>query len=275
MKNKSNNISKHDVAKTVWYLGTIGFAYKAWQGLFYPPWLETRNYLATYSKIFNAVEVDSTFYGIPRLETVARWRDQISPDFRLCPKTPRSITHDFSLQTSLNEMQRFIEVISTLEQNLGPILLQWPPHFSTSHLDDLDNFLAALPNGIQTANEFRHPSWDTNQTADLLTKHQAAWVSVDYVHSPRKIIPTTDFLFIRWLGEHDRFIRGSEDRLDVSRDLDWWQAEIDKKIPETTTVYGFFNDDFAGHGPETCNQFKALIGLPTQYPQFPKQGTLF
>ena len=109
----------------------------------------------------------------------------------------------------------------------------------------------------------------------MLTKHRMAWVAVDYVHSPRKIVHTTDFLFIRWLGEHDRFDRGSEERLDVSDDLAWWQSEIPKHVGQETAVYGFFNDDFAGHGPETCNQFKARLGLPTHYPQFPKQGTLF
>lgn len=259
-----------------WYLGTIGFAYQAWRDLFYPPWLESRKYLAEYSRIFNSVEIDSTFYGIPRPELVARWADQVDDGFQISPKTPKTITHEFHIEKSTADMLAFIDVLRGFDTNLGPILLQFPPQFATDYVETLDAFLAALPTDVRYAIEFRHASWWENDEAiDLLTKHHVAMVAAEYVHSPRKIIATTDFLYIRWIGEHGCFERGSAERLDVSDDLVWWQATIQPHLATVDDVFGYFNDDFGGHAPETCNQFKSLIGLPTRYPQFPKQGTLF
>ena len=79
---------------TNWYLGTMGFSYPDWAGTFYPDTLAQRNYLGHYSRFFNAVEIDSTFYGTPRLTTVKRWATSTPADFRFCPKTPRMITHE-------------------------------------------------------------------------------------------------------------------------------------------------------------------------------------
>ena len=259
-----------------WYLGTVGFAYKAWQGVFYPPWLDAQSYLATYSQCFNALEMDSTFYAVPRLALIERWVRQLTPGFQVCPKTPKAITHQFQLPLAQKAMQDFLTVMREFGEHLGPVLLQFPPTFTASDAQALDTFLSDLPGDIRFAIEFRHLSWwGYQETIPLLQKHRAAWVAVDYAHSPRQITPTTDFLYIRWLGEHGRFQRGSGERTEVQTDLLWWQQAIQTHSQSINATYGFFNDDYAGHAPESCNQFKQLLGLPTQYPQFPKQGTLF
>jgi len=260
---------------TNWYLGTMGFAYKAWRGLFYPSELPSSAYLATYSQIFNAVELDSTFYGAPRPEVVSRWVSQVPAGFKFCPKTPKTITHQFHLPQSLNDMLRFLEVVAGFGDRLGPVLLQWPPDFTNQQSAGLDSFLKALPTGLRYASEFRHPSWYIPETNDLLARCQVAWVAVDYVQSPRRIDLTTDFLYIRWLGQHGRFERGSDKRLEVTAQLTWWRRALETHLDRVAAIYGFFNDDFAGHGPESCQQFKEIIGLPGPYPQFPKQDSLF
>jgi uncharacterized protein YecE (DUF72 family) len=258
-----------------WYLGTMGFAYKAWRGLFYPPEMASQDYLAAYSRIFNAVELDSTFYGVPRLELVSRWSEQVPAEFKFCPKTPKTITHQFQLSQAVHDMLNFLKVIRRFGDKLGPVLLQWPPDFTNQQSSDLEAFLKALPTDIRYACEFRHDTWYAPETSDLLTQHRVAWVSVDYVHSPRHIDPTTDFLYIRWLGQHGRFERGRGARLEVSAQLEWWREAIKPHLNQIPAIYGFFNDDFAGHGPDTCNQFKEIVGLPAQYPDFPRQSTLF
>lgn len=260
---------------TTWHLGTIGFAYKAWQGLFYPPWLESQNYLSAYGDIFNAVEMDSTFYAVPRPELVSRWAARMPDGFKVCPKTPRAISHEFQLPQAIGRMLDFLQAMRGFGQKLGPVLLQWPPTFTAGAMAGLDEFLAALPHDIRYAVEFRHTSWDTPETLDLLSRYRVALVAVDYVHSPRQIKPSADFLYIRWLGEHGRFERGSHARQDVSAGLAWWRDSLRDLQDDVTAIYGFFNDDFSGHAPEACNQFKELVGLPVTYPQFPKQGTLF
>ncbi|NIT54716.1 MAG: DUF72 domain-containing protein, partial [Aliifodinibius sp.] len=90
------------------YIGTMGFSYKDWAGAFYPPGISPREYLTFYSRIFNAVEIDSTFYGTPKAGSVERWREGSPEGFRICLKVPRSITHDAGLVGVDDEMMKFV-----------------------------------------------------------------------------------------------------------------------------------------------------------------------
>ncbi len=114
---------------TDWYLGTMGFSYSDWAGPFYPETLAQRNFLKHYSRFFNAVEIDSTFYGTPRMATVQRWMANTPDDFRFCPKTPRMITHDKGLRGAHLDMADFILVMRELGEKLGVILIQLPPSY--------------------------------------------------------------------------------------------------------------------------------------------------
>ncbi len=93
-----------------YFIGTMGFSYQDWAGSFYPPGVKARDYLVHYSRVFNAVEIDSTFYGIPKSSSIVRWRDQSPSDFKICLKVPRSITHEAGLVGTQREMDRFIEI---------------------------------------------------------------------------------------------------------------------------------------------------------------------
>ncbi len=260
---------------TNWYLGTVGFSYKDWDGVFYPAGSPTRSYLTHYSKIFNAVELDTTFYGTPPIDRVRQWATTTPPDFKFCIKTPRQITHDLRLNEAKAQMKTFLDVISLLEQKLGVILIQLPPSFSAAQFDTLAAFLEELPTGLQYAIEFRHDSWFTAETTTLLKTYNICWTSTDYVDLPKQIALTTDFLYIRWLGRHGQFERKSHEQLDVSPQLTWWWEYIQPQLARIRTIYGFFNNDYAGHSPTTCNQFKTIANLPPTYPQLPQQGRLF
>ena len=115
-----------------YYIGTMGFSYQDWSGAFYPKGLTGRDYLSYYSRIFNAVEIDSTFYGTPRRESVIRWKESVPDGFRICVKVPRSITHDAKIIDVHKEMEAFINAVRLLGEKLGVILLQFPPSFSNS-----------------------------------------------------------------------------------------------------------------------------------------------
>ncbi len=265
-----------------WYLGTMGFSYKDWNGVFYPPDLDPRNYLAYYSRIFNAVEVDSTFYGIPRSEAVNHWR-AITPDqFKICTKTPRIITHEMALISAGQEMNSFLDSIRLLEEQLGPVLIQFPPSFHADQFQVLDNFLASLPSDVRFSVEFRHRSWYTpndkpgeSEVARMLEKYNICWASTQYPGLPVRIHPTTDFLYIRWIGQHGSFKTHSVERIDRTADLAaWWQI-LQEFLDQVGAVYGFFNNDYAGFAPATCNQFKAIAGLPVEKFQPPQQPALF
>jgi uncharacterized protein YecE (DUF72 family) len=258
-----------------WYLGTMGFSYADWAGPFYPENLVQRNYLGHYARFFNAAEIDSTFYGTPRPATVKRWRTSTPPDFRFCPKTPRSITHEKSLQAAHLDMAEFLAVMRELGEKLGPVLIQLPPTFGEDQADHLDTFLGELPTDLRFAVEFRHASWYQAETAALLRKHQIAWTATEYPNLPRGVHLTTNMIYFRLIGRHGQFQHHDREQLDRSANLQWWYQHVEKKLEKAPTIYGFFNNDYAGFGPGSCNQFKKLAKLPAPDLIPPQQARLF
>lgn len=259
---------------TDWFVGTMGYGYKPWLGTFYPTGLPARQQLAYYATKFNAVEMDSTFYGTPTPAAVERWRQITPPGFIFCPKAPREITHDRRLSGVEESVDHFLETIRLLGERLGPIIFQFPPDFTVGGLGLLDAFLATLPDDLRYAVEVRHTSWVVEETASVLAAHEVCWIAADYIHLPKQITPTTDFLFLRFLGRHGRYATKNYEVEDKTADLAAWQTQINPLLPQMKAVYAFFNNDYAGYSPATANRFKALAGLPTADLQPPSQPRL-
>jgi uncharacterized protein YecE (DUF72 family) len=258
-----------------WYLGTMGFSYKDWSGPFYPTYIESRDYLEYYSRIFNAVEIDSTFYGIPRREVVKRWADITPEGFKICAKLPKSITHDAKLFGAADELENFLDTIRLLEDRLAVLLIQMPPSFTAHEVPALTGFLESLPDDLRFTLEVRHPSWYTGETASLLASHNVAWAATEYEDLPKQIYKTTDWLYVRFIGRHGRFKSHESEKLDVSDQLEWWREHLLDELDGVREVYGFFNNDYAGFGAGTCNRFKAMMGLPVTPFTPPQQQKLF
>ena len=110
-----------------YYIGTMGFSYSEWIGSFYPTGVRRKDFMSYYAKYFNAVEIDSTFYGIPKAQSVIRWNDNSPDDFKICLKVPRAITHEAGLVNISREMTRFLESVALLGEKLGVIVIQFPP----------------------------------------------------------------------------------------------------------------------------------------------------
>jgi uncharacterized protein YecE (DUF72 family) len=258
-----------------WYLGTIGFSYKDWLGGFYPPGTYPRAYLPYYSKVFNAVEIDTTFHSIPRGTIVQSWAASTPAEFRFCVKTPRLITHDLRLTGTQGIMGEFIESILPIKEKLGPILIQFPPSFTRRKLSLLDEFLKTLPQPYQYAVELRHASWYTDDTFQLLSQYHVGWVTIDFPNLPKKINLTADFLYIRWIGINNQYQYHSYEREDTTPQLRWWLHEINTYIDRIPRIYGFFNNDYAGFAAGTCLRFKRLAGFTDKEDQPPFQERLF
>jgi uncharacterized protein YecE (DUF72 family) len=258
------------------YLGTMGFSYKDWVGVFYPEGLASRDYLSYYSRIFNAVEIDSTFYGTPKAETVTRWAAMTPPDFQFCLKTPRANTHDLGLGAAAGVMRDFVEVVGKLEDKLGVILLQFPPSFTVDRLADLDAFLAEAPAGPRYAVEVRHRSWYTasQSMAEMLSRHGVCWASTQYPSLPRRLNLTASYAYLRWIGQHGSYENHTHERIDRTGDLQGWLDLIQAAEPRLDALYGFMNNDYAGFGAGTANRFKQLAGLPVEPLTPPQQGRL-
>lgn len=255
----------------------MGFGYQDWRAGFYPPDLAARNYLTYYSRIFNAAEIDSTFYGTPRASTVQRWAAQTPPEFRFCLKTPRTITHDLGLVNAQGLMAEFVQAARLLGARLGAILLQFPPSFTAAQIDVLAAFLGQLPDGARYAVEVRDPSWYAPQLglSAMLEESGVAWASTEYPGLPDRVELTAPFVYIRWIGQHGTFHRHTHEQLDRSQELQAWLARFRAMEARLDTVFGFFNNDYAGFAPATANRFKSMLGLPVEPLKPPEQPRLF
>ena len=257
-----------------WYIGTMGFGYRPWQGTFYPDKLPKAQQLPYYASRFNALEMDSTFYGVPRIETVERWRALTPAGFRFCPKAPREITHDLRLAAAVEPiLGTFLEAMRRLGDRLGPIVFQFPPDFTVEERDALAGFLPLLPRDFRFAVELRHRSWWSDATADLFRAHDVCWIAADYIYLPKEIRRTTDFLYVRLLGRHGQFVTKTHEVLNKTEALQNWREQIEAHAAAAPEVYAFFNDDYAGHAPATANRLRAMLGMPVEEGP-PQQGRL-
>jgi uncharacterized protein YecE (DUF72 family) len=258
-----------------WRLGTMGFSYDDWTGPFYPEGTKAADRLTWYSKFFDTVELDTTFYAAPPPERVAKWVTGAPEHFRFCLKTPRAITHDSPISAGAAPMRDFVEICRGFGQKLGVVLIQFPPSFQSDQGHDLEKFLATLPADTQFAVELRHRSWGTARTLQMLHEHRCAFVSAEYAERPGRVFATTDFLYVRWIGVHHQFPKYVEELKDPTDDLKWWKQAIEPVLPKVKTVWGFFNNDYAGYAITTANRFKRLIGEPVSEPVLTKTPGLF
>ena len=150
------------------HLGLPLWGHKEWAGSFYAPGAKALDFLQQYSRVFNAVEGNTTFYSVPSPEAVHRWARQTPSGFRFCFKLPRTITHERSLQGVVQETHDFFEAMEPLRDRLGPFMVQLPASFPPSRLDDLATFLFHLPKELRFVVELRHEGFFEEETARLV-----------------------------------------------------------------------------------------------------------
>jgi uncharacterized protein YecE (DUF72 family) len=258
-----------------WQLGTMGFGFQDWEGPFYPQGYNSRNYLRYYSRYFTAVELDTTFYGPPRISQVKRWLQSTPAEFIFCAKVPRQITHKHRLIHAQAELDIFLERMAIFGNRLGAILVQLPPDFSIAEVDALRLFLETLPREFRYAVEFRHLSWYVPETLNWFADPHICWAATEYLDLPAQFKLTANFGYVRWIGEHGRYDRKDHERVNLSSRLVKWADNIIQYNNQLESVYGFFNNDYAGFSPATCNRFKQIVGETVLDFRPPQQGLLF
>jgi uncharacterized protein YecE (DUF72 family) len=243
------------------YLGTQGWSYKSWEGVFYPKDTPSTNFLAEYAKKLRAVEIDSTFYATPRLSTVKQWNEVTPDDFHFTAKFPQKITHEKMLKQVGPDVAVFLDAMSLLGPKLGPLLLQFPYTFKPDQRAVLEEFLAALPSNFRYAVEVRQRGWLQDWFFDLLTGHRVALVLADYAYMPKLARATADFTYIRWLGNRKDVPDDEYDRVRVNRDkeLDRWTEVISGLVDKGVTIWGFANNHYMGHSPATLREIEARL----------------
>lgn len=271
------------------HLGTQGWNYPAWVGPFYPRAARPADFLSLYARIFDTVEIDSTFYAVPAAAAIGHWAKRAPPGFTFALKFPRAATHDDGLagESSLATLERFTERVRPLGSRLGPILIQLPAEFGPRRRAKLETFLDRLPNGFRWAVEFRDPAWlDTNVIESLAARRIApALADSPFVPLARALelaaqmgdgaMAGLDFAYVRWLGTRD-LTDYSRIQVDRAESLARWAAALPPLLGRGIDVYGYFNNHYAGHSPSSARAFMELVGLTPKDPRdLEPQGDLF
>ena len=250
------------------FVGTMGWAYQDWNGVFYPEGMAAKEAISQYATVFETVEIDSTFYGTPREATVKQWRDAVPDGFTFCPKVPRLITHDMGLVDVAEPLREFVQVMANLGEKLGVILLQMPPSFTRENLPDLERFLPTLEtvkeNAAKFAIEFRHASLIGEDVNALLTQHNVALAATDYSRTPARYEETTDFVYVRLIGHHGAYESHSAPQGDHSGRIKRWADKLKASAATGKSAWVLCNDDYEGYAPFTANRVKAMLGQETK-----------
>ncbi|MFX1450193.1 MAG: DUF72 domain-containing protein [Promethearchaeota archaeon] len=249
-------------------IGCSGWSYPGemgWIGNFYPKKIPINKMFMFYSKIFNTVELNTTFYNLPKIGTVENWAMKSPEDFLFAVKFPQDITHKKIGKEPVDEedLMPFFSVISPLEQKMGPILVQFPPSFEFNP-ELLEDILVLLPSTKKYTVEFRNLSWLTGKTFKILEEYHAAYCIVDEPLLPPEIYITTDFVYIRW---HGRRKSHWYDYLYSEEELKEWVPKIEKLKDEVKNVYGYFNNHPHGQAPTNCRQLLKMLGKDTLDPK--------
>jgi uncharacterized protein YecE (DUF72 family) len=181
------------------HIGTSGWHYKHWRGPFYPEKLPASKMLDFYTRHFDTVELNNTFYRLPSENGLDVWRDSTPEGFCFAAKGSRFLTHMKKLKDPAVGIGRFFERVDRLERKLGPIVFQLPPQWEVN-AERLATFLENLPPGHRYAFELRNPTWHTREIYGILRRHNAAFCIFEIAgfHSSFEI--TADFTYVRLHG---------------------------------------------------------------------------
>lgn len=233
------------------HVGTSGWTYDDWAGRFYPKGVSGTKRLLYYAGQFDTVEVNATFYRLPGPALIASW-NRLQAPFRLVVKGSRLITHLRRLRDCAEPLATFLARVGALER-LHVILWQLPPGLERD-LPLLEAFLEQLGGPARHAVEFRHASWWDDATAEVLSRHRAAFVAVSHRDLPPDVLPTTDFLYLRFHGVGSRLY----DYLYSEDELREWAQRVAPHCAGRE-LYAFFNNDYRAQAPQNARTFRSLL----------------
>jgi uncharacterized protein YecE (DUF72 family) len=235
------------------HIGTSGWHYSHWYGVFYPEGMKEKEYLDYYSGYFDTVEINSSFYHLPLRAEFARWKEIVPVDFTFAVKASRYITHQKKLKDAADSVSLFLERTEGLEEKLGMILFQLPPGWDFNPAR-FAGFLEKLPAGHRYAFEFRNRGWINKIAFDLLASHKASFCIYDmggYV-TPKKT--TANEVYIRLHGPENSYQGSYSDEA-----LNEWANDIRDWSNRDIEVFCYFNNDQAGYAVKDALRLKEMV----------------
>lgn len=234
------------------YVGTSGFSYKHWKGVFYPEDITQKEWFNYYQEKFSTVELNTTFYHLPKKQIVEKWRDESPRGFTFSLKGSRYITHMKRLKDPKEPLAKFYNAIDPLLEKTGTVLFQMPER-AKKNISRLENFLNELEKyNTQNVFELRHSSWWDGEVFDLLRRYNSCfcWYSMPGSVPPEEV--TADFLYVRMHGST---------RLYKSKYRSSTLEKLAKKIYklDVDRAYIYFNNDSGGHAAQNALELKEVI----------------
>lgn len=231
-------------------IGTSGFHYNHWKGVFYPDRLSKAQWFSYYAEHFDTVEINNTFYHLPSAAAFQSWKAQAPPGFLYALKFNRYGSHWMRLKNPRTTIGNFLSVASRLEESLGPILVQLPPRWHVD-IERLDGFLAQAPRALHWAVEFRDASWLCPEVYAVLRRHHAALCIHDMIEAHPRVL-TCDWTYLRFHGHH---YAGSYSAQKLAAEAKW----IKQLLGRGLDVFAYFNNDVHGFAVRNAADLKRYV----------------
>jgi len=247
-------------------MGCSGWSYSSWKGPFYPKEMENRVWLPYYSRIFNYVEIDSTFYNIPSESMVKNWARRTPENFRFTAKFPKIITHEKKFKNVQRELELFYQRMAPLKEKLIALLIQLPPSYKLKEgLEDFSSYNFFFEGEFRYAVEIRHSSWFSDLAYNFFKNNNIAmvWSQMDRLQTPPVV--TSDFVYLRLIGdrrlEESQFDKIRIDRIEEIRN--WANKMKEVKQNEKDVKIGIVaaNNHYGGYGPGTVDIFRQNMDM--------------
>ncbi len=239
------------------YVGTSGWSYKHWKSIFYPPKLKATDYLAYYAQHFSITEINTSFYYLPKRETVEGWVTKVPVGFKFCPKMSRYLTHMKKLHEPEEPLARFFEVFEPMTHLMGPVLVQLPP-FLKFNYDVAEHFFSILSKVYKQYEfvlEVRHPTWLHDDSLTLMTKHNIGLVIAQSgVSFPYSEMITAKNIYIRFHGPEQLYASSYSGEM-----LNSFVQKFKEWTTEGHTIWTFFNNDIHGYAIEDAKRLITLV----------------
>ncbi|MBA7526103.1 hypothetical protein ES705_18263 [subsurface metagenome] len=236
------------------YIGTSGWTYDHWKGLFYPSDLPKSRWFDFYKTQYNTVEINATFYRFFQEKTYLKWKEQVDESFRYVLKIPRLITHRKRLINVQNDLKEFYSSACLLENNLGLLLLQLPP-YEHKNFYKLETSVSQLSFKNQLAIEFRHMSWYDKEVVDWCEKNNIIFCNVESEKINLTNYLTNETGYFRLHGKKGGY------RYNYSEEELGYLARQIQKMQDSgaKSIYVFFNNDYDGYAPRNAISLKNIF----------------
>lgn len=233
-------------------IGTSGYQYDHWRGVLYPEDVPKKRWFEVYAQSFDTVEINNTFYNLPKPETFDHWREEAPKGFLYALKMSRFATHIKRLKDPEEPIGRFLDHAQRLGDQLGPILVQLPPRWKPEP-ERLDAFLEAAPREHRWAVEVRDERWLTGEVYGVLARHGAALVIHDMIADhPREL--TADWCYLRYHGYGGKYEGSYSSQL-----LGAEAKRIRRMLDDGKDVYAYFNNDEGGHAVRNARDLRRYV----------------